>query len=179
MTARTSKNSDANNDMEAAQKPTETAVALREFSNDELLSISTFEDAARLVEEVYGDVLLADQVIGNGFRLLTDKNKLVDVPFIALQWKFLDGDFNRPYTNLLVVTDSGSKYLVNDGGSGITRDLMEFSNRTGRTGGVVVRGGLSASTYDFCSACGSTECVDESGTHRMTPATTFYLNLTA
>jgi hypothetical protein len=155
-----------------------TAVAVRQFTNEDLLNISTFEDALALVAETYGDVLAADEVIGNGFRMLANKEKLVGTPFVAIQWKFFDGDYGSKYTNLLVVTDRGDRYLVNDGGAGITRDLMEYSTRTSRMGGVVFRNGLSSSTYDFCSECGSTVC-EAPDEHRMTPATTFYLDLSA
>jgi len=155
-----------------------TAVAVRQFSNEDLLNISSFEDAIALVNEAYGDVLTADEVIGNGFRMLGDKHKLVGVPFVAVQWKFFDGDYGTSYTNMMVVTDRGDRYLVNDGGAGITKELMEFSARSDRMGGVVFRNGLAASTYDFCSDCRSTSCeVPEE--HRMTPATTFYLDLSA
>jgi len=154
------------------------AVAIRELTNDELLSIGTFEDALALVQETYGDVLAADEVIGNGFKLLKNKDLLVGVAFVALKWKFLPGDFGRDYTNILLVTEGGDRYLMNDGGAGITRELQEFSARTDRMGGVVFRNGLTSSTYDFCGECRSTEC-DEPGTHKMTPATTHYLDLSA
>jgi hypothetical protein len=155
------------------------AVAVRQISNDDLLNISSFEDALAFVAEQYGDVLAADEVIGNGFRMLADKNKLVGTPFVAVQWKFHPGDFDGYYTNMLVVTDQGDRYIVNDGGAGITRELMEFSKRSNRMGGVVFRNGLSASTYTFCATCQSAKCEDDTNSHKLTPATTFYLDLSA
>lgn len=160
---------------------TETAVAIRQISNDDLLNISSFEDALAFVAEVYGDVLAADEVIGNGFKMLSNKGLLVGVPFVAVQWKFHVSDYNDSfYTNMLVVTDKGDRYLVNDGGSGITRDLKDYSDRSGRMGGLVFRNGLSESTYSFCDDCrvATVRCADPDN-HKQGPATTYYLDLSA
>lgn len=161
------------------EEPTK-AVAIREITNDELLEITSFEDAIALVEEVYGTALLADQVIGNGFRMLTNKSTLVGKGIVLLKWKFLPGDFASEYVNMLVVTADGDRYLVNDGGSGIAQQLREFSDRSDRFGGLVVRNGFTQSDYTFCSETGcalGTKCQEEG--HKRTPASTFYLDLTA
>lgn len=159
---------------------TSKAVATREISNDELLEISSFEDAIALVEEVYGTVLLADQVIGNGFRMLANKSALVGKGIVLLKWKFLPGDFAREYVNMLIVTEDGDRYLVNDGSTGIAAQLREYSDRADRFGGMVVRNGFTESSYTFCSEPGcvlGAKCQEEG--HKRTPASTFYLDLTA
>ena len=51
------------------------------YSDDELLSVQSFEDAYALAVQYYGEenLVSADETIGNGFRLLADKDTLIDV----------------------------------------------------------------------------------------------------
>lgn len=164
------------------QKSTE--ISRVEFSNDELLNISSFQDAVALLESKGADITLAHEVIGNGFALLDDKKKLVDVPFLILQWRFLAGNFGE-YVNMLVITQKNEKYIVSDG-SGMPEQMREFTARTGQTAGMAVLHGLTVSEYEFCQICRTSkpefECADYDA-HRkskdVTPASSFYLNLTA
>lgn len=119
------------------------------FEPDDLRSIASFQDAMRLVEDTLGGTVVdASEEIGDGFTMLDDKDKLINVPFIALQWRFTPGDFGKQYVIMRVVTDTGDKYVITDGGTGIAQQMASFTERTKRTGGLLVKRGLRKSEYD-------------------------------
>lgn len=157
---------------EAAHGVTDSAIADTVFSDTELRGITSFEDALALVQETYGDVLDAADEIGSGFVLLKDKNKLVDVPFIILSFSFPEGDFTDEnglkshFSVMRVVTERGDRYVVVDGSTGIYDQLDQFYGRSGRNGGMMVKGGLRRSDYEYTDAQGKTS-----------PASTYYLNV--
>src|SRR3546814_1618099 len=62
--------------------------------------------------------------------------------FIALAWRFNPCDFGE-FVTMMVVTEDGRKFIVNDGGSGICQQLALFTNATGRHGGMLVENGLT------------------------------------
>lgn len=119
------------------------------FDPDDLRSIASFQDAVRLIETEMGGTLIdASQEIGDGFTMLDDKDKLINVPFVALQWRFTPGDFGKQYVIMRVVTESGDKYVITDGGTGLAQQMASFTERTKRTGGLLVKRGLRKSEYD-------------------------------
>lgn len=154
------------------------------FTNDELLNLTSFEDAMRLVLEKTGDAVMAHDVIGNGFRMLDDKSKLVDVPLMILEWKFLDGTFGQ-FVNMLLMTKNNEKFIVSDG-SGILPQLQEVTERTGRTAGLGVLHGFTKSEYEYCQICRTSrpekDCADYTE-HKVQKevitASSFYLDLSA
>lgn len=125
------------------------------FSDTDLRNISSFEDAIRLAEQAYGSVVDATDEIGSGFIMLDNKDRLCDVPFLILSVSFPEGDYRNPDTGEMshfavvrLVTQTGDRFVVTDGGHGIYSQLDEFVVRSGRTGGILVKGGLRKSEYD-------------------------------
>lgn len=140
------------------------------YRNDDLQGIETFEDALALMREQYGDtgVITADEVIGNGFALLSNKDHLIGVPFALVKWQFYPGKFANNFVTIMVVTSEGKKYLVNDGSKGLCAQLEALTETNGRQGGMVARKGLTRSDYTY---------VDEQG--KENPASTYYLDTSA
>lgn len=141
------------------------------FSDTELRGISSFEDAMRLAAEKYGDVIDAADEIGSGFIMLDNKDKLVGEPFVILSFAFPEGDFldedGNPghFAVVRLVTKHGDRFVVTDGSHGIYQQLEDFHIRSGRSGGLVVSGGLRKSEYK----------TEVNGV--MQPAVTYYLNV--
>lgn len=155
---------------DVAKNDDNTAVAVPQFRDSDLQQINTFDDALALIQEQYGQggVISADEVLGNGFALLTNKDHLVGVPFVFMKWQFNQGKYQDDFCTALVVTVNNQKYIVNDGGSGICRQLKEFTEVSGRQGGMAARKGLTRSDYTF---------EDENG--KETPASTYYIDTSA
>lgn len=146
------------------------------YSDDELLSVQSFEDAYALAVQYYGEenLVSADETIGNGFRLLADKDTLIDVPFIALGWRFNPGDFGE-FVTMMVVAEDGRKFIVNDGSTGVCQQLATYTNATGRHGGMLVKRGLTRSDYEY----EDNSVLDADGNPTKRPAHTYYLNTSA
>jgi len=144
------------------------------FNDAELRAIKTFSDAKRAATEVYGDVQDAADVIGNGFTILrTDqKHELIGKPFVILTVTMNESDdvFDAEgnpamFVSALIVTERGDRLILNDGSSGIYKQLEEWKTMSnGRGGGLLVKGGLRQSDY----------MVEVDG--KQTAATTYYLN---
>lgn len=119
------------------------------ISDEELSNIKSFDDAMALAEQYHGAVLPADEVLGNGFTVISDKNVLVGVPMILLEWRFNDGDQGKFVSVSAVArTELGmKKVIVNDGSTGIMAQLSAYTNKTGKDGGLVVKKGLRRSDY--------------------------------
>lgn len=117
----------------------------------------------------------------DGFALLTDKRKLVDVDMIVLDFQIkestfpalkkdgaADPDATRYYAVMSVITPANERLVVVDGGAGIPAQLLKLVQKRAKKGVAVkapfrVNGGLRASDY-----------VTEIAGQR-TSATTFYL----
>lgn len=157
------------NSANSTENEPSTAVAIPKFSDADLRAISTFDDAMALVAETFGqeNIFTADQVIGNGFRVLSknEKDRLIGVECMFLSWRFNPGKFADEFVTALIVTRAGEKYLMNDGSSGICKQLQQVTETTGREGGMYVRNGLSRSDYEY---------EDENG--EMKPASTYYID---
>lgn len=124
------------------------------FSDEELLSITNFQDAMALSASTFGDILdIRDLELGNGFKVTKDKDRLVEVPFIIIQSQFWMGDYNE-FASLMIVTERDQKIITNDGGSGVCTDLRRMINKTGRNGGFYVPNGYRKSEYSCCPECG-------------------------
>jgi hypothetical protein len=138
-------------------------------SDDALGEITSFDDALALLTETYGEagIVVASDVLGDGFAMLTNKDLLIGVTFVAVKWTITMGDHGE-FAVVKLVTIDGKKYVVTDGSTGLHQQLSDFSAKTGRYGGLVVKNGLRKSDYTY---------TDENG--KETPATTYYLDLTA
>lgn len=117
----------------------------------------------------------------DGFALLTDKNKLVDVDMIVLDFQVKESTYparkkdgtpdketTRYYAVMSVITPANERLVVVDGGTGIPAQLLKLAEKRHKRGIAAktpfrVTGGLRASTY-------VTEIDDQP-----TSATTFYL----
>lgn len=156
---------------DSAEETSKAVVAAPpKYSDDELLAVQSFEDALNLAAQYYGEenLVRADETIGNGFRLLANKDTLIDTPLILLAWRFNPGDYGE-FVSMMVVTKDGRKFVVNDGGSGICQQLATYTNATGRHGGMLVANGFTRSDYEY----------EDPTTGEKSPAHTYYLNTSA
>lgn len=155
--------------MAATKKTSDVQVPGANFSPEALAGITSFEDALNLVTAELGqeNVVSADQEIGDGFKLLENKDNLSGVEMLLVSWDFHMGDHGE-FVSVKVVTKSGDKYILNDGSSGIRDQLMQFTAKKNQKGGLFCRKGLRRSDYKY---------TDESGEEK--PATTYYLDTSA
>ena len=167
--------------MNKAQKPSSDGVSVEtakevdvrrtsNFSDEQLAGIGTWDELAKLLGE--NGVASADIAdFGTGFSLLSDKTRLVGVPFAILDWRFNPGDFGD-FVSMTVLTKSGEKWIVNDGSTGICEQMRGVDKRLGGKPTVLrVEKGLHKSEY-------STMIWDsKKGEDVETSATTFYLRL--
>lgn len=167
-----------------SEKTTETAPVVRELSDEALRNIQSIDDALELMRDVYGaeNVFTADQVIGNGFRVLTgrEKDRLIGVGLAFVKWNINPSRFgaNEWFVSAMVVTESREKFILNDSG-GVSKQLMEITEKTGHSGGMIARHGLSRSDFHYCEECRSSRCeVEEHAEHRI-PAFTHYIDVSA
>lgn len=165
--------SDANKGAVPATTSGEVVKTDRLFSEDELRNIGSFDDAMALLNEKLGaEIYDASTEIGDGFDMLENKDKLLENAFVAVSWSFSESaDFRDENGNpskfvvMRVVTSRGEKFIITDGSTGICRQMLNFTARTGKLSGLVVKGGLRKSTY-------KTEIRGE-----VTPGVTYYLNV--
>jgi hypothetical protein len=143
------------------------------YHTDDLARVTTFEEAVALAAQVSGgEVLAADTELGDGFAVLESKDKrtLIGVPLMFMEWQFNQGDMGE-FVSARVAAKQGNgvgKYIINDGSTGIYRQLQEFSKRTGRSTGLYARHGLRVSDYKY---------TDNEGKEK--PASTFYIDTSA
>lgn len=145
------------------------------INKDALSEITDFASAIQMLNDT-GVVAESISDYGTGFTVV-DKNRLVDVPFIIVEWRFNEGDYkdengeNMHFASAAVVTKNGDKWIINDGGTGVceqlrsvTRKRVEKKHPTPQNG-LMVPAGLVRSDYEFADAKGV-----------MQPGTTFYLS---
>lgn len=139
------------------------------ISTEALAEVQSFEDAVNLAQNVYGqeNVVVASDVLGDGFKMLENKDTLIGVPFFAVAWNFTMGDHGE-YVAVKLITQDNQKLIVTDGSSGIYQMLAHYSKQTGRKGGLFCRKGLRRSDYTF---------TDETGKEKA--ARTYYLDVSA
>lgn len=141
----------------------------RLMSDTDLASINSFTDAMNAAEGTFGAVDdFADY--GSGFSVLDDKDKLVKIPFVILEFTFSQGEMGE-FVSAPLVTEDGRKLILNDGSTGICKQLREVRDRRierdifPAQGALAVRNGLRVSSYKY---------VDPT-TGKETPAKTYYL----
>lgn len=137
-------------------------------TREELHDVDSWEAALALSATLHGDVLsITDTELADGFRKATkdDQDRLIGVPIHIISWRFVVGDYDNDgndatadgdeFTVLHVVAKEVSggtaKWIITDGGTGINRDLHEFTRKTRRMGGVTVPKGLRVSRYKIDS----------------------------
>lgn len=134
-------------------------VVIPHLSDAEIRNIDTMDAA---IAALGGDVVAVFSESGE-WDVVADKGTLVKVPFVGLRWRFTEGDMGS-FVSLEIVTEDGRRLVVNDGSTGIYRQLRTLTDETGRMQGITCRKGLRRSDYTYA---------DEKGLER--PATTFYL----
>lgn len=134
----------------------------RMFNDDSLRALQTFDD---VIAALSGDVVDARTEIGSGFEVLDNKERLLGVPFICVEWSFPMGDYG-PFAAVTIVTKSGEKLILNDGSmkSGLGQQLQDYTARTGKRTGLLCNKGLTVSRYTY---------VNEKG--EPSPAATYYI----
>lgn len=140
------------------------------LSEDAMMEVSSFEDALAILN-ASGVVAESISDFGAGFTVV-DKARLVNVPFVILEWRFNASELNDAgFVSLSVVTKNNDKWIINDGSTGILQQLIRITRvrrqRKHATpqNGLAVPAGLSVSNYKF---------TDAEGKER--PASTYYLN---
>jgi hypothetical protein len=140
-----------------------------EFTNEELSALNSFDDALALLRDKVGEenVGVADRDLGDGFKLLENKDILIGVPFLLVTWSFHNGDHGE-FVSAKLMTQEGQKYILNDGSTGIWDQLKQYSEKKGVPAGLFCMKGLRRSNYEY---------EDENGQKK--PATTYYLDTSA
>lgn len=127
------------------------------LSDIQLNSITTIEDAIQALGVTDPSGLSWD---ASPWTLLSDKDKLVGRAFLAVQWKFHQSKeyLGSEYVSVYVITQDSlngeTHFVINDGSTGIARqlreltDTRELSNHKTPYGGALVKGGLKLSEYD-------------------------------
>lgn len=129
-------------------KTTQEVAKRQTFDPIALRSLSTLEDARRLIVEQMGGIVDATTEIGDGFTMVDDKKSLLNTPMLIIAWVFAAGDFGDEFVVVRAMTERGDKVIFTDGSTGISRQLREYEDRTGRAGGMMVPRGLRVSEYD-------------------------------
>lgn len=118
--------------------------------------ITDFDSAMRLAEKVHGEVQTSKAIRVAGER---EKATLVGMPIVFLEWQFVRSDKfgddeaeDREYVDVLCATrdehGGASKWRMTDGSTtGILKQLREYTERTGKRGGVFVPHGIRVSEY--------------------------------
>lgn len=146
----------------------ELQIAQRLWDDQSLRSLDSFSDALATVGP---NVLDSADEIGSGFSVLEDKDKLLKQTFLILEWRFNPGKYTNDtgeltdFVSATVITKANDRFILNDGSTGIAKQLRDLSDRTGQYGGLLCRNGLRVSRdYDVELPDGST-----------TKGTTYYL----
>lgn len=135
-----------------------TVVAVRNgFSVDELRNIQSMADVEQLFKSHDITVVDAAEEIGDGFALVNNKDRFIGQQMVLLSWNFAQGDHKDEDGNptvfvavRFVVQESNGtigKYVITDGGVGVRKQLQDYTERTGVTGGMIVPKGLRKSEY--------------------------------
>lgn len=163
-----------------------TTSTRRQFDDETLRGIQSFEDAMRLAADTFGgSVDISELELGNGFRIATDDDKarLVGQPFLILAYTFNEGDFGEFATMMIITSPNGDKLIVNDGSTGIFPQLLDIMKTYNKLGGIFVSKGLRASVYDTCMDCGKPRkpslavCECGNTSERRAKGTTYYLDV--
>lgn len=106
------------------------------------------QDARRALEAAHGAVLSSSTVFGDGSEFIKEKDRLVNVPFLILDWHFnMDPATEREYVNVLVMNAAGDKARFNDGSTGVYAQLKKVTEEFGVVG-IECKFGLRKSEYE-------------------------------
>lgn len=109
--------------------------------------VDNLADARALLESHYGAVLSSSNLFGDGAEFIKDKNVMVGVAFIILDFRFVvDPDTEREYVSVLVMNGEGKKARFNDGSTGVYAQLKKVHEEYGVIG-ITCKNGLRKSDY--------------------------------
>lgn len=153
---------------------TEIESQWKQFSTEELKSLQSFEDVEALFASREQEIVSASEELGDGFALIDNKSILEKRPVMFVSWSFSDGDFAEEFVSARVMCrlDNGTvgKFVINDGGSGIRKQLREYSDsHKGDQGGLFAAKGLRVSEYDYT----------DPDTGKVSKAETWYIDTSA
>ncbi len=139
------------------------------YDDETLGSIQSFEDAIAVLRDS-GIEVHSTREYGDGFDVIDDKSKLVDVPFIIMGMQFpTKAKFGDGFVVLRIVTKDGGKYFLTDGSTGVYKQALLYASK-GITTGLFCEKGLIRSDYEV-------DLPDpKTGELKATAATTFYLS---
>ena len=126
-----------------ADGSTTTAISTSPSKGGTLITLDSLRDDAKAVRsisfetmfqtlEAAGDLVDAEQEYGDGAVLLRkeDKRKLVGVPLILFDWSWSEGvGASGEKVTLRLKAADGTIYVINDGSSGIYRQMDELRGR--------------------------------------------------
>lgn len=132
-----SENDDENN---AALAP------VPQISPTQLRDVESIDDALELLRGTYGEsaVETAAGALGDGFALTKNKDQFIGKPCVFLHWSISEGDFPvrdadgkttgevGKFVAARIVT-RGGKFVIVDGGTGIAKQLIDYTETTGKT----------------------------------------------
>lgn len=141
----------------AKQGKSETAVVTfnnaPKWDDAALKEMDSFESAIALVQAELGGTIVPASELGNGFTVLNgdDKVQLVGLPCLFMGWTFNLGDQGEFVSATVVAKGAGGsliKAIVNDGSTGIYKQLRQFTEQSGgKQGGLAAANGLRYSEY--------------------------------
>jgi len=133
-----------------------------------LQEVSSFEDAFAIMAAAG-----IEPHVVNQWDLITDKDELLGVPFLVLDYGFHVGDYgDEGFVSVSAITDKNRKIVFNDGSSGIRAQLRELEAKGIRTA-IICKAGLRKSEYFFNDQTGET---NNTGGKGFAPASTYYLD---
>jgi hypothetical protein len=171
------------------------AEALPEFArpdNDTLREIRTLDDAAAYLRSQGIELTDAVEALGTGWVRPEGqeaneavKRTLVENPCVFMLWILSPGDYFRHgvrtnFATIFVMTNSGDRYIITDGSTGLSMELEAYTKKTGQTGGLVLKRGLRKSDYKLDAKAlseGQAVVVSRDFEGATADATTFYLNV--
>jgi len=153
---------------------TEIEQKWQQFSTEELKNLQSFEDVEQLFASREETIVSASDELGDGFALIDNKSILEKRPVMFVSWSFSDGDFSEEFVSARVMCrlDNGTvgKFVVNDGGSGIRKQLRDYTDsHKGNQGGLFAAKGLRVSEYDYT----------DPDTGKVSKAETWYIDTSA
>lgn len=141
-------------------------------SDDALHDMTSWDSAVQALQDS-GVTIESISDYGTGFAVV-DKSRLVQVPFIIVEWRFNKSLMSDDgFVSAAVVTKNGDKWVINDGSTGIRQQLQAVTRRrlanksASPQAGLMVPAGLTRSDYDV---------PDPAREGKTMPATTYYLS---
>lgn len=137
--------------------------ALDVFDASMLDKFASIEEAFAYAESLGFSAADNDADGVKSLDIITDKDQLINVPFLIVEWRFHNSTkFEGEFCSLEIMDKDGNRAIVNDGSTGICKQLRELSahrveNEHAAPNALrMVAGGLSRSDYETEDAAGKT-----------------------